>query len=1187
MQRSKTQFDAAQGARAFAERIRSGVRFSPPVAATSSAPTTGLLAKHELEVKRVQQPYPYQVTLFKRAQKENVVAFLGTGMGKTMIGVLAVQDHIQRYPRGEQKVVICAPSIFLVAQLAAVLRANCRLPSGEPPIVGEFFGQHPAGGWGGAWAKPHVLVFTPQLLVECFMHGRELLGIQRSIGLVIIDECHHCVSGEHPMGRVLEVLTEDEQGYVSDTVRFLGLTATPLPVSKLQEVPRVMALLCQKMKNAKVVTSAESMAAALQKGNQEFVCEMDLYLQGLTGADYMYENLSGEAAARVSELFGDSFPKSHVCWKLARLVAVLSRPFEQAIVFVQRRETAHQLALELRSRKISAQSLVGIAGKARKLPNGQYGADEEEIRNQLSVFKAFSAKQFKVLVATAAAEEGIDVPQVDLVVAYDGSVSLRSFVQSKGRCRAEKSRFLVLCDTMAAVKKVEGFQRLEKQILDCILSEAIDCDQVDVSDDGCNYRESYVVPKTGAKVDERGAIALLHQVHQSVCQGDTPALDCFVLGEKRFRAVLQLANFFPLNLRNFESPVFERKNDCRRNVCMQAIKALHKSGWMSDALYALDLTAGLSAVLGANPAVCPRMVNVQFGPTAEVTCKVHMVSEALRIDVTFWMRLPGHLVVDGYDAVLAESFGDTKLSLSVDNQEVPAWNSALGRVQLHIPASIVDEETQFLRKYSVDGSCNVLLIDRAGIASKPFPNSDRAATFVEYFRSKHGVAIDLNETLWRVVRVHTAPEKSLKKTMEIPESLLREKLPTERVQFWVQHCVPELVHHMQERALLARACAALGTKSLASECLVPSSRNAARNLERLEFLGDTVLKLIAAQWLYQRYPFPESVLTQMRSILTCNATLAAAFVRLGLVVDPRNEADFWRGSWEHVELPQKCCADVVEAIIGAVFEANGFAACFDFCRETLRLFEQESFSGLCVREERLAFAVGSEKLPPIASEFKDKSLLGEALTHSSMRSSKAQNYNRLEFLGDAVLDYFAAQRLFKMFPNVPPGKLSMGKSCLVSTQTLARISRRNGLVGFIFHQLHGLSMIAREEENIPPFNMWLGSDPKMFADVLEAVIGAFYVDRGCDLAGTERFVDRLCGPEWNELLVNPFVPEPTHALRELLPHADLQWSEPDLALIVNGFEATRLPCPNGNWKRVLAARTCAMLTSSKDLLAKL
>jgi dsRNA-specific ribonuclease len=170
---------------------------------------------------------------------------------------------------------------------------------------------------------------------------------------------------------------------------------------------------------------------------------------------------------------------------------------------------------------------------------------------------------------------------------------------------------------------------------------------------------------------------------------------------------------------------------------------------------------------------------------------------------------------------------------------------------------------------------------------------------------------------------------------------------------------------------------------------------------------------------------------------------------------------------------------------------------------------------------------------------------------------------------------------------VPPGKLSLGKSCLVSTQTLARISRRNGLVDFIFHQLRGLSLSAKEEENIPPFNMWLGSDPKMFADVLEAVISAVYVDRGCVLAATERFVDRFCGPEWSELLVNPFVPEPTHALRELLPHADLQWSEPDLALIVNGFEATRLSVPNGNWKRVLAARTCVMLISSKDLLDRL
>jgi len=124
----------------------------------------------------------------------------------------------------------------------------------------------------------------------------------------------------------------------------------------------------------------------------------------------------------------------------------------------------------------------------------------------------------------------------------------------------------------------------------------------------------------------------------------------------------------------------------------------------------------------------------------------------------------------------------------------------------------------------------------------------------------------------------------------------------------------------------------------------------------------------------------------------------------------------------------------------------------------------------------------------IGYKFSDSSLLATALTHSSVASDRLLSNERLEFLGDAILGLVICQALFERFAEHLEGDLTKMKSMLVSRRTCARISRQMGLQKFL---KVGKGMIASRALS--------GS---LAAGVLEAVIGAIYIDGGFDAASS-------------------------------------------------------------------------------------
>ncbi|MBE6878526.1 MAG: ribonuclease III [Ruminococcaceae bacterium] len=129
--------------------------------------------------------------------------------------------------------------------------------------------------------------------------------------------------------------------------------------------------------------------------------------------------------------------------------------------------------------------------------------------------------------------------------------------------------------------------------------------------------------------------------------------------------------------------------------------------------------------------------------------------------------------------------------------------------------------------------------------------------------------------------------------------------------------------------------------------------------------------------------------------------------------------------------------------------------------------------------------------------FKDKSLLNLALTHSSYANESKNHvaYNeRLEFLGDAVLQLVTSEKLYKENPNMPEGKMSKTRAALVCEDALANYSKQIALGSFMF--------LGKGEENTGGRER-----PSILADAFEALIGAIFLDGG--IAPAKKFILRF------------------------------------------------------------------------------
>lgn len=119
--------------------------------------------------------------------------------------------------------------------------------------------------------------------------------------------------------------------------------------------------------------------------------------------------------------------------------------------------------------------------------------------------------------------------------------------------------------------------------------------------------------------------------------------------------------------------------------------------------------------------------------------------------------------------------------------------------------------------------------------------------------------------------------------------------------------------------------------------------------------------------------------------------------------------------------------------------------------------------------------------------FSNRQLLKKALTHKSYANEKrmrARDHNeRLEFLGDAVLELVVSHLLMEQYEDAPEGELSKIRASIVNEKTLANVAKAHDVGDYLF--------LGKGEE------MGDGREkPSLLADAMEALLGAIYLDRG-------------------------------------------------------------------------------------------
>ncbi|KAG5723949.1 Dicer-like protein 1 [Termitomyces sp. T112] len=351
--------------------------------------------------------------------------------------------------------------------------------------------------------------------------------------------------------------------------------------------------------------------------------------------------------------------------------------------------------------------------------------------------------------------------------------------------------------------------------------------------------------------------------------------------------------------------------------------------------------------------------------------------------------------------------------------------------------------------------------------------------------------------------------------------------------------LPALCHRISDVYRAHRARFELGLPPIIDNLLVEAltlpCADMGYNNQRLETLGDSVLKLCTTVHLYNKYPHRhEGQLSILRASSISNRFLLARAKDIGLeayVTSERHNVHTWRYV-ESVDkslnpsadrcvcrrYPRRSLQDCMEAVIGASFLTGGIPMTLH-TGTSLGL----SFGG------PIPWAIRYSR-PPVACNvsqyfidlenclgytFHRPELLVEAVTHPSICSGGSP-YQRLEFLGDSLLDLVVLDYLFKKFPNATSHQLSLPRAKAVCSPSLASLAvRRLNLHRILL--VNRMDLMEAIESYVPLLRSTTGKEivergwkydpPKALSDVFESVMGAVLVDSAYNYDKTAAVVE--------------------------------------------------------------------------------
>ncbi|GMH07608.1 hypothetical protein Nepgr_009448 [Nepenthes gracilis] len=429
-------------------------------------------------------------------------------------------------------------------------------------------------------------------------------------------------------------------------------------------------------------------------------------------------------------------------------------------------------------------------------------------------------------------------------------------------------------------------------------------------------------------------------------------------------------------------------------------------------------------------------------------------------------------------------------------------------------------------------------------------------TYKDYYKNQYGLDLQFEEQALLCGRHIIGVQNCLQRcrqqkdkepsasSVELPPELCFVLMsPISVNTFYTFSFVPSIMHRVESLLLSANL-----RKMLADQCMqevdIPVMKvleaittrkcQESFHLESMEILGDSFLKYAVSQQLFVNYQNNhEGLLSLKRQKIISNAALCKLGCKKKIPGFIRNEPFdpkewvipgdpcgnsvlaeeqlsasrkiYIRGS---KKIKRKRVADVVEALIGAFLSSGGEAAAL-VLMNWLGI-EVDFFNTPYQREFPTCSTmhINIKHLEALLRySFRDATLLVEALAHGSyVLPGIPRCYQRLEFLGDAVLDHLITLHLYSEYPALSPGLLTDLRSASVNNDCYAQSALRAGLHKHILHcsqelhkhlvaTLYNLDQLSSEATYGWGFET---NFPKVLADIIESLAGAIFVDSGYD-----------------------------------------------------------------------------------------
>ncbi|KIW14028.1 hypothetical protein PV08_06809 [Exophiala spinifera] len=919
--------------------------------------------------------------------------------------------------------------------------------------------------------------------------------------------------------------------------------------------------------------------------------------------------------------------------KVEALFGYLAKEYRKTLrglVFVEKRDTAWAVA-ELISHHPSMQmyqafSFVGVSNPSYKGP-----FDFAELPVQSKNLERFRRGELNLCIATSVLEEGIDIPAMNLVISFDERKNLRSFVQSRGRARAAESKYVIfrpLQETNTKIKVWNDLERAMNQQCEDSAEALAELQAAEMVEEFSS--EIFRVSSTGATLTFDNAPQRLQHFCAKLPKKEglsVPELAYCIDGEVGgpIRAKVYLPSSLAPDLQLFHSEsTWCTQKMAKRDAAYQAYLALYRAGLVTKHLLPLetpkheaskDHTATTDAVPDA---LC--VVEAQWDPWPQITehwsSSTQMFAHRLHLEDSgdtyprMLILLPTKLASMSFPLYITAN-GTVQVSIG-EGEVMSGIPFTLAQdISFYLLTSVLQRRLEGITK----GQLPLLLVPDIGIDSleRWYRETSRSIPLLDLLAeggqvgerylirvrghlsplilAPEGVpsSVELFDDSESMTITATKITKRLEYLLPLTHTNLRKPLQPKRL--LVQDCEVLRLHpaygdmllltpsitHMLETALRSSeacrgplSCLQVTNLDLVTEALTLPVVSA-RNYQRLEFLGDDLLKFHASLQLYVDAPMhPESLLTADRGRLVSNSRLQRTTRELGLdqyITRGRFSAARWKAG---VQLPnnqrsisskkrlsRKTLADVIEALIGAAHcdgiatgtsETKVISALQLFLSEVQWRSVSENLARLEAKDDSSLF--GSDALDHVQSlmgyEFAHRSLLGEALTHSSLRPG-VLSYERLEFLGDAIMDHIVKIKLFNSPLRLDPEAMTLRRHALVSNATLAffalQASHERQTVGIhtdartretttreVFEPRHLPDYLRRISQDMDQREATLKAydevresilisfkdgtkfpwrelthlrAPKSYSDVVESVLGAVFVDSKGDLACCE------------------------------------------------------------------------------------